>query len=160
EKESRGIQEAGNGGDGGARPGDAGFAEAGSSDVRLREQHSNLRVSAGREERVRLSGICAGVHPAAILRGQRAVPVGRAFGRGFGHRADGSTGAGNVSKGRVPESLDQAGAEAREISRVAIAHLLAGIWRARQVWAGAECVGGEGETKSSVVEGGGSFELG
>jgi len=41
-----------------------------------------------------------------LLRGERAVPVGGAFGRGVGHRADGSTGAGNVSAGRAFATLD------------------------------------------------------
>ena len=75
--------------DGGARPGHAGFAEAGRGDVRLRKQYSNVCVPAGREKRVRLSGICAGVHPTAVLRRQRSVPLGGAFRRGFGHCADG-----------------------------------------------------------------------
>ena len=42
-----------------------------------------------RRERLRLPGLRPGVHPAAVLRGPRAVPVGRAQRRPGGHRPDG-----------------------------------------------------------------------
>jgi len=75
---------------------------------------NNIRtfcVRARREQRVRLSGICAGLYPAVVLRRQRAVPLGRAFRRSFRHRADGSTGAGTISERRASVALDQAGAK-------------------------------------------------
>ena len=47
-----------------------------------------FRVPARREECLRFSGIRAGLYTAALLRRARAVPLGGAFGRGFGHRRD------------------------------------------------------------------------
>src|SRR5690242_8990198 len=55
--------------------------------------------------------------------------------------------------------MDQAGAKAREVSGAAFADLLAGVWRARQVWAGAEWVGGEGRNKSARGDGARSSRL-
>ncbi len=49
---------------------------------------NNIRTFAfqrGVKERLRFSGICAGVHSAAVLRGARAVSLGGAFGRGVGY---------------------------------------------------------------------------
>src|SRR5208337_3535306 len=91
--------------------------------------------------RVRLPGIRAGVYPSIVLRGQRAVPLGGTLGRGFGHRADGPTGAGNVSAKRALEALDPDGAEESEIPGAALAHLLAGLRRAGQIRTGDECPG-------------------
>ena len=51
---------------------------------------NNLRAQAqeaGVDERVRLPGLRARVHPAAVLRGPRAVPLGGAVGRPGGHPA-------------------------------------------------------------------------
>src|SRR5580700_5700718 len=117
-----------------------------------------LRLSR-REERVRFSWICAGVYPAAVLRGERAVPVGGAFGRGFGHRADGSTGAGDVSRERTPEALDHDGAEESEVPGTAFADLLAGIWGAGQIRIGVERPGGEGRVESADCDWAGSLGL-
>ena len=44
-------------------------------------------VDGGCRGRVRLPRLRAGVHPPALLRGQGAVPLGRALGRSGGHRA-------------------------------------------------------------------------
>ena len=52
---------------------------------------NNLRAQAldgRRRERVRLPGLRAGVHPAAVLRGPRPVPLGRAQRRPGRHRPD------------------------------------------------------------------------
>src|ERR1700722_14901432 len=45
--------------------------------------------------------------------------------------------------------MDQAGAEAREVSGIAVADLLAGVWRARQVWIGIERFGGKGRVEGA-----------
>ena len=69
----------------GARAGDARLPGDGRSQLRLRQQHPPGREGRGRAERVRLPGLRAGLHPAAVLRRQRAVPLGRAVGRSRGH---------------------------------------------------------------------------
>src|SRR5580704_6873857 len=69
--------------------------------------------------------------------------------RGFGHCAGGSAGAGFVSGKRASGAMDQAGAEAREVSGIAVADLLAGVWRARQVWIGIERFGGKGRVEGA-----------
>ena len=46
------------------------------------------RVKAGVDERLRLPGLRARLHPAALLRGQGPVPLGRALRRPRGHRRD------------------------------------------------------------------------
>ena len=56
-------------------------AEDGLGDLRLRQQHSHFRLRSRREERLRFSGIRAGVHSSAVLRRTRAVPLGGALGR-------------------------------------------------------------------------------
>ncbi|MCK7498507.1 MAG: hypothetical protein MZW92_53655 [Comamonadaceae bacterium] len=59
------------------------------STVRLRQQHPRqVAFDAGVDERVRLPGLRARVHPAAVLRGQGAVPLGGAVGRPGGHPRD------------------------------------------------------------------------
>jgi urocanate hydratase len=64
----------------GAGAGDARFPDAGCAHGRLWQQHSPGCVRCRREERVRLSGFCACIHPAAVLPRRRAVPLGRAVG--------------------------------------------------------------------------------
>ena len=62
---------------------------------------NNIRQVAqdeGRRQRVRFPRLRAGVHPAAVLRRQGAVPLGRAVGRSRGHLQDRSQGEGAVSR--------------------------------------------------------------
>ena len=59
----------------------AAAAEDGLGHLRLRQQHPHLRLSARREECLRLSRIRAGLHSSAVLRRPRTVPLGRAVGR-------------------------------------------------------------------------------
>ena len=54
---------------------------AGAVVVRLRQQPPGPGAGGGRRGRLRLSGLRARVHPAAVLRGARAVPLGGAVGR-------------------------------------------------------------------------------
>ncbi len=83
---SEGVSGAVAGRDGAARRRHAAAAEDGRGHVRLWQQYPHVCVSARREERLRFSGIRAGVYSSAVLRRARAVPLGRAFGRSFGHR--------------------------------------------------------------------------
>jgi urocanate hydratase len=61
---------------------------AGRADGRLRQQHPPGRVRRRREGRVRVPRLRAGVHPAAVLPRQGAVPLGRALGRPGRHPQD------------------------------------------------------------------------
>ena len=100
--------------------------------LRLRQQPPGPGPGGGRRERVRLPGVRAGVHPAAVLRGPRPVPVGRALGRPGGHRPHRSRGARAVPRRRRPAALDRDGPGARPVPGPAGPHLLAGLRRARQ----------------------------
>ena len=92
--------------DGPSRRRHAAPAEDGCGDVRLRKQHPHICFSARREECLRLSRVCPGVHPAAVLRGTRAVSLGRAVGRSLGHCGHRRSGAGTVSRKPDPAPLD------------------------------------------------------
>ncbi len=54
-------------------------------DVRLRQQYPRRGAGKRVEDCVRYPGLRAGVHPAALLRRQRAFPLGGALGRSGGH---------------------------------------------------------------------------
>ena len=84
--------------DRGARRGDARVPRAGRPDVRLRQQHPAGRARRRRGRRVRVSGLRARVHPAAVLRRQGTVPLGRAVRRSGGHLQDRSQGEGALSR--------------------------------------------------------------
>ncbi len=64
------------------------FQDQGASRVRLRQQHSRPGETRRRRGRVSDSGVRAGIHPAAVLRGEGTVPLGRALGQPQGHRRD------------------------------------------------------------------------
>ena len=59
--------------------------QRGRGDLRLRQQHPRQARRGGRGGRLRLPRLRAGVHPAAVLRGQGAVPLGGAVRRPGGH---------------------------------------------------------------------------
>ena len=71
-----------------ARAGDARLPGSRRADGRLRQQHPPGRVRRRREERVRLPRLRAGLHPAAVLPRQGAVPLGRAVRRPGRHPQD------------------------------------------------------------------------
>ena len=75
--------------DGRPRPRDARVPGGRRRGVRLRQQPPRAGPGGGRRERLRLPGLRARVHPAAVLRGPRAVPLGGAVGRPGGHPAHG-----------------------------------------------------------------------
>ena len=64
--------------DGRPRPGDARVPGRRRRRLRLRQQPPRPGPGGRRRERLRLPGLRPGVHPAAVLRGSRAVPVGGA----------------------------------------------------------------------------------
>ena len=103
--------------DGRPRPRDARVPGGRRGRVRLRQQPPCAGAGGGRRERVRLPGLRARVHPAAVLRGPRAVPVGRAVGRPGGHPAHGPRDARAVPRRRGPPPLDRDGRGARSRSR-------------------------------------------
>ena len=94
---------------------------------------NNIRQVAfdeGRGRRVRVPGFRAGVHPAAVLRGQGPVPLGRAVRRSRGHLQDGPQGAVALSGQCASPALARHGARADRVPGAAGAHLLAGPGRA------------------------------
>jgi urocanate hydratase len=102
---------------------------------------NNIRTfayEAGVKNAYDFPGFVPAVHPAAVLRGQRAVPLGSTLGRGFGYCAHRPVGARDVSAERAFEALDPHGPEESEIPGTAVAHLLAGLRRARQIRPSAE----------------------
>ncbi len=98
-------------------------------------------------------GLRAGVHSAAVLRRARPVPLGGAVGRSRRHSRDRRSGAGDVSREPHSEPLDRPGAQADQVPGTAMPHLLAGLWRARAVRAGAERHGQERQAESADRDG-------
>ena len=84
-----------------------------------------------------------------VLRRPRAVPLGGAFRRARRHLSHRRPGAGAFPRQRHPESLDSPGAEACEVSGIARAHLLAGLWRTRAVRRAHERSGGKRRTEGA-----------
>ena len=78
-----------------------GAASARRRDLRLRQQHPRAGGEGRRRRRVRDSRLRAGVHPAAVLRGQGTVPLGRALGRSGRHRRDRRARARDVRRQRA-----------------------------------------------------------
>ena len=88
-------------------------------------------ITAGMARRVRDPGLRAGVHPAAVLPGRGAVPLGGAVGRSRRHRRHRRRRAGDVPEEGGAGALDRG----RRSEKVAVpgpagAHLLAGVRRA------------------------------
>ena len=71
-----------------SRAGDARLPGIGLGRLRLRQQHPDLRARRRRGECLRLPRLRAGCHPAALLRGQRPLPLGRPIGRSQRHPQD------------------------------------------------------------------------
>ena len=93
-----------------------------------------------------IPGLRSGVHPAAVLRGEGPVPLGRALRRPGGHSPHRRPGPRALPARRAPAALDHAGARARALPGAAGAHLLAGAGRARAVRRGAQRPGGARRT--------------
>ena len=94
-----------------------GFQDAGAevfdygNSIRAEAQARRLRP------RVRLPGLRPGLHPAAVLRGQGPVPVGRAVGRAERHRGHRPCRARPVPGARVARALDEDGGREGRSSR-------------------------------------------
>ena len=71
--------------DGGAGRGDARVLAPGRADARLRQQHPPDGAGRRAQGRVRVSGLRAGLYPAAVLPRHRPVPLVRALRRPGGH---------------------------------------------------------------------------
>ena len=93
-----------------ARERDARVPPPGHPDVRLRQQHPASRIRRRGGRRVRVPGFRAGIHPAAFLRGQGPVPLGRALRRSRGHLQDGPQGDVALSGQCASQALARHGA--------------------------------------------------
>ena len=82
------VHQAGAGLDGGARAGDGRAAGRGRRGVRLRQLDPRRGPQGRLRPGLRVPRLRAGLHPAAVLRGQGPVPVGGAVRRPGGHRGD------------------------------------------------------------------------
>ena len=90
-----------------------------------------LAFEHGDKRRVHLPRVRPGLHPAAVLRGQGAVPLGRAVGRSGRHPRDRSRDPRPVRRPGAHRALDQARVRARPLPGPAGADLLARLRRAR-----------------------------
>ena len=101
--------------DGGPRPRDARLPAGRRGRLRLRQQPARRRPGGRRGGRVRLPGLRAGVHPAAVLRGPRTVPLGGAVGRPRRHPPDRPGRPRALPRRRRPAPLDRDGRGARAV---------------------------------------------
>ena len=111
--------------DGGPRPGDPRLPGCGLDRLRLREQPARAGARGWRRRCLRLPGLRAGVHPAAVLRGSRSVPLGRAVRRSGRHPAHGPGDPRALSRRRRAAPLDRDGPGARAVPGSAGPDLLA-----------------------------------
>ena len=116
--------------DGRPRPGDARVPGRRRGRLRLRQQPPCPGPGGRRRERLRLPGLRPGVHPAAVLRGPRAVPLGRAQRRPGGHRPHRRRDPRAVPRGRGPPPLAGDGRVEGPVPGPARADLLARLRRA------------------------------
>ena len=98
--------------------------------VRLREQPARGGEAGRLRARLRLPGLRPRLHPAAVLRGEGAVPLGGAVRRPEGHRRHRPRDPRRVPRGREPRALDPHGGRADRLPGAARAHLLARLRRA------------------------------
>ena len=94
-----------------------GFADAGRRGVRLRQLAARRGPCGRLRPRLRLPGFRAGLHPAAVLRGQGAVPLGGAVGRPCRHRRDRPRGTRAVPRRRAAGTVDHRAPRTRSRSR-------------------------------------------
>ena len=100
------------------------FAKQGIPDLRLRQQYPPGREGRGRRERVRFSGLRAGLYPSAVLPRRRPVPLGGAVGRSGGYLQDRCGDEEAVSRQHSSASLARHGEGAHRVPGPARAHLL------------------------------------
>ncbi|VWX50508.1 hypothetical protein MICRO80W_270025 [Micrococcus luteus] len=100
--------------------------------VRLRQLHPRRGPQGRLLPRVRVPGLRPGLHPPAVLRGPRPVPLGRALRRPGGHPRDRRGPEGAVPRERAPAPLARRRRRVRGVRGPAGPHLLAGLRRAPQ----------------------------
>ena len=98
--------------------------------LRLRQLDPRRGAARGVPRRLRVPRLRPGLHPPALLRGQRTVPLGGAVGRPARHPDDGPGGARAVPRAGQASSLDHQGPGARRLPGPAGSHLLARLRRA------------------------------
>ena len=98
--------------------------------LRLRQQPARRGRARRLRPGLRLPRLPAGLHPAAVLRGQGPVPLGRPVRRSGRHRGDRPGRARGVPRRRGPRPLDPPGRRAGRLPGPAGADLLARLRRA------------------------------
>ena len=131
-QEARGVHRAGAGVDGQARRGDGRLHGRRRRGLRLRQLHPRRGAQGRLRPGLRLPRLHPRVHPAALLRGQGPVPLGRAVRRPQGHRPHRPGRARPLPGQRPPAPLDHDGPGPRRLPGPARPHLLAGLRRAGQ----------------------------
>ena len=127
---------------------------AGRGRLRLRQQHPRRGAEGGRRGRLRLPRLRARLHPAAVLRGQGPVPLGRALGRSGGHARDRRRRARDVPGRRGARTAGSAwrasGSSSRACPRASAGSATASARR----WAGSSTSScAAGEVKAPIVIG-------
>ena len=105
---------------------------------------NNFRTQARdarRHERLRHRRICSPVHPAAVRRGKRPLPLARAQRRAGGHPPDRPDDPVGICEQRTPLPMDPPRRGARPIPGSSGAHLLHGLRRAGTIRTPGECDG-------------------
>src|SRR5215207_9131843 len=126
----------------GIEPGDAPAGRG--RGVRLRQQPARRGPGGRVRGRLRLPGVRARLHPAAVLRGQGAVPLGRPVRRPGRHRPHRPGRAGAVRRRRAPAPLAGHGRRAGPLPGAAGPDLLARLRRTPPGRAGLQRPGGPG----------------
>ncbi len=116
--------------DGHARAGDGRVPGQGRRGLRLRQLDPRRGAQGRLRPGLRVPGLRAGLHPAAVLRGQGPVPLGRALRRPGRHRRDRQGDPRAVPGQRAAPQVDHHGRRAGRVPGAAGAHLLAGVRRA------------------------------
>ena len=116
--------------DGHARAGDGGVPGQGRRGLRLRQLDPRRGAQGRLRPGLRVPRLRAGVHPAAVLRGQGPVPLGRALGRPGRHRRDRPGDPRAVPGQRAAAQVDHDGRREGRLPGAAGADLLAGVRRA------------------------------
>ena len=116
--------------DGRARAGDGGVPGRRRRGLRLRQLDPRRGAQGRLRPGVRVPRLRAGVHPAAVLRGQGPVPLGGALRRPGRHRGDRPRDPRAVPRQRAAAQVDHHGRGAGALPGPAGADLLAGVRRA------------------------------
>ncbi len=121
--------------DGHARAGDGRVPGQGRRGLRLRQLDPRRGAQGRLRPGLRVPGLRAGVHPAAVLRGQGPVPLGRALRRPGRHRRDRPGDPRAVPRQRAAAQVDHHGRRAGRTSR-ACRRGSAGSGTASATWPG------------------------